>query len=58
MRAFNLAILLSGLTLVGFALYGLTGVDTTLRLAAARNAQPATTPQPRDLLPPGCDAHV
>jgi hypothetical protein len=58
MRALNLAILLAGLTLVGFALYGMTGLDTTLRLAAAHEAQPATPPQPDPRERPDCDEHV
>lgn len=44
MRALNLAILLAGLTLVGFALHGMSAVDTSLRVAAAHQQQPAAPP--------------
>ena len=42
MRGLNLAVLLLGLTLMGAALYGFTGMDGSLKLAAAHTR---TAPQ-------------
>ena len=44
MRGLNLAVLIVGLTLIGAALYGFTGMDGSLKLAAAHTAPAQQAP--------------
>lgn len=45
MRGLNLAVLIVGLTLIGAALYGFSGMDGSLKLAASH-----TAPSPQNVL--------
>jgi hypothetical protein len=56
MRGLNLAVLLVGLTMIGAALYGFSGMDGSLKLAAA-HTQPAPSSVLEEQAPP-CHHHT